>query len=63
MSVVGDELILQLFLILCFSSGNRPARVVLSPPELLVVATSEGSVLIATSLFFTFFVNHGLSLA
>ena len=54
MSVVGDELILQLVLILCFSSGNRPARVVLSPPELLVIATPEGSVLSHEFVFHLF---------
>ena len=45
MSVVGGELIFQLVPVLCFGSDNRPARVVLSPPELLVIATPEGSVL------------------
>ena len=54
MSVVGGELILQLVLVLCFGSGNRPARVVLSPPELLVVATPEGSVLSHEFIFHLF---------
>ena len=52
MSVVGGELILQLVLVLRFGSGNHPALVVLSPPELLVVATPEGSVLSHELLFF-----------
>ena len=54
MSVVGGELILQLVLVLCFGSDNRPARVVLSPPELLVVATPEGSVLSHELVFHLF---------
>ena len=55
MSVVGGELILQLVLVLRFGSGNRPAaRVVLSPPELLVIATPEGSVLSHEFVFHLF---------
>ena len=54
MSVVGGELILQLVLVLCFASGNCPARVVLSPPELLVIATPEGSVLSHEFVFHLF---------
>ena len=54
MSVVGGELILQLVLVLRFGSGNRPARVVLSPLELLVVATPEGSVLSHEFVFHLF---------
>ena len=47
-------MILQLVLVLCFGSGNRPARVVLSPPELLVIATPEGSVLSHEFVFHLF---------
>ena len=54
MSVVGGELILQLVLVLCFGSSNRPARVVLSLPELLVIATPEGSVLSHEFVFHLF---------
>ena len=54
MSVAGGELILQLVLVLCFGSDNRPALVVLSPPELLVVATPEGSVLSHEFVFHLF---------
>ena len=54
MSVVGGELIFQLVLVLCFGSGNRPARVILSPPELLIVATPEGSVLSHEFVFHLF---------
>ena len=54
MSVVGGELILQLVLVLRFGSGNRPARVVLSPPELLVIANPEGSVLSHELVFHLF---------
>ena len=54
MSVVGGKLILQLVLVLRFGSGNRPARVVLSPPELLVIATPEGSILSHELVFHLF---------
>ena len=54
MSVVGGEVILQLVLVLCFGSGNRPARVVLSPPELLAVSTPEGGVLSHELVFHLF---------
>ena len=54
MSVAGGQLIFQLVLVLCFGSDNRPARVVLSPPELLVVATPEGRVLIHEFVFHLF---------
>ena len=54
MSVVGGELILQLVLVLYFGSGNRHARVVLSPPELLVVVTPKGSVLSHEFVFHLF---------
>ena len=54
MSVVGGELIFQLVLVLCFGSDNRPAHVVLSPPELLIVATPEGSVLSHKFVFHLF---------
>ena len=54
MSVVGGELILQLVLVLCFGSGNRPARVVLSPPELLAITTPEGSALSHEFVFHLF---------
>ena len=54
MSVVGGELILQLVLVLCFGSDNRPARFVLSPPELRVIVTPEGSVLSHELVFHLF---------
>ena len=49
MRVVGGELILQLVLLCC-----GPARVVLSPPELLAVSTPEGGVLSHELVFHLF---------